>query len=169
MKEGTVVTFYSWKGGVGRTLALANTAVQLARAGRNVLMIDWDLEAPGLDRYFLQGTGNDTQKCSISNPRNPQGLFGLLRRAKVDKDGRFNDDDWADSIRTIEVPAIEATATSTYSPKPGRLDLLPSGDNSPGYSGDLAAFSWDDFLRPPTGESGLRTQGIIGYHNTISC
>jgi MinD-like ATPase involved in chromosome partitioning or flagellar assembly len=50
-----VVTFYSWKGGVGRTMALANAAVQLARAGLNVLMVDWDLEAPGLDRYFLPG------------------------------------------------------------------------------------------------------------------
>ena len=30
---GTIVTFYSWKGGVGRTMALANTAVQLANFG----------------------------------------------------------------------------------------------------------------------------------------
>ncbi len=35
-------------------MALANTAVQLARLGRGVLMVDWDLEAPGLERYFQQ-------------------------------------------------------------------------------------------------------------------
>ena len=42
------VTFYSYKGGVGRTLALANVALLLTRYGRKVLVVDADLEAPGL-------------------------------------------------------------------------------------------------------------------------
>ena len=46
-----VVTFYSYKGGVGRTLALANVAMDLARRGRHVLLVDFDLEAPGLDTF----------------------------------------------------------------------------------------------------------------------
>ncbi|HEX3649799.1 MAG TPA: CATRA system-associated protein, partial [Pseudonocardiaceae bacterium] len=49
---GTIVTFYSYKGGVGRSFALANVAVLLARWGYRVLTIDWDLEAPGLHHYF---------------------------------------------------------------------------------------------------------------------
>lgn len=48
----SIVTFYSYKGGVGRSLALANVAVHLARTGKKVLVIDWDLEAPGLEEYF---------------------------------------------------------------------------------------------------------------------
>src|SRR5882724_3937262 len=47
-----IITFYSYKGGVGRTFALANIAVLLARRGKRVLLMDWDLEAPGLHRYF---------------------------------------------------------------------------------------------------------------------
>jgi Mrp family chromosome partitioning ATPase len=47
-----VVTFYSYKGGTGRSMALANVAWILASAGNRVLAIDWDLEAPGLHRYF---------------------------------------------------------------------------------------------------------------------
>jgi iron(II)-dependent oxidoreductase len=43
-----VVTFYSFKGGVGRSLALANIALLLATRGRRVLAADFDLEAPGL-------------------------------------------------------------------------------------------------------------------------
>ncbi|MBI4609355.1 MAG: AAA family ATPase, partial [Candidatus Rokubacteria bacterium] len=43
-----VVTFYSFKGGVGRSLAAANIAVSLADAGLQVLLVDFDLEAPGL-------------------------------------------------------------------------------------------------------------------------
>ncbi|MFD2350514.1 AAA family ATPase [Nonomuraea ferruginea] len=50
--EGQVVTFYSYKGGAGRTMALANTAWLLASNGLRVLAIDWDLESPGLHKYF---------------------------------------------------------------------------------------------------------------------
>ncbi|MCP2167245.1 KGGVGR-motif variant AAA ATPase [Goodfellowiella coeruleoviolacea] len=49
---GTVITFYSYKGGVGRSFTLANVAVLLARWGYRVLAVDWDLEAPGLHHYF---------------------------------------------------------------------------------------------------------------------
>lgn len=49
---GTVITFYSYKGGVGRSFTMANIAVLLARWGYRVLTIDWDLEAPGLHHYF---------------------------------------------------------------------------------------------------------------------
>lgn len=45
------VTFYSYKGGVGRSMALANVAADLATRGRRVVMIDFDLEAPGLDAF----------------------------------------------------------------------------------------------------------------------
>ena len=43
-----IVAFYSFKGGVGRTTALAAAAMLLARAGRRVAVVDLDLEAPGL-------------------------------------------------------------------------------------------------------------------------
>nr|BFE83611.1 hypothetical protein GCM10020093_062120 [Planobispora longispora] len=46
MSEGQVITFYSYKGGTGRTMALANTAWILASAGKRVLVVDWDLESP---------------------------------------------------------------------------------------------------------------------------
>ena len=51
-RPGRIVTFYSYKGGTGRSMALANIAWLLAMAGQQVLVVDWDLEAPGLHRYF---------------------------------------------------------------------------------------------------------------------
>lgn len=48
----SIVTFYSYKGGVGRTMALVNTAHILARDGWRVLMVDFDLEAPGMTHFF---------------------------------------------------------------------------------------------------------------------
>ena len=69
MSSGKVVTFYSYKGGVGRTLALANVAVCLVRWGYRVLCIDWDLEAPGLHLYF---------KSTVQPDSTPSGLVDLV-------------------------------------------------------------------------------------------
>lgn len=49
------IVFASLKGGVGRSTALTVTASDLARRGRNVLVIDLDLEAPGLGHLLLEG------------------------------------------------------------------------------------------------------------------
>ena len=46
------VTFYSFKGGVGRTTALTHVASILAMGGHKVVAIDLDLEAPGLSTAF---------------------------------------------------------------------------------------------------------------------
>src|ERR1700739_3100573 len=51
-KRGEIVTFYSYKGGQGRSIMLANVAWILASNGKRVLALDWDLEAPGLHHYF---------------------------------------------------------------------------------------------------------------------
>jgi len=42
-----ILSFYSFKGGVGRTTALLAVAVNAARAGLRCLIVDFDLEAPG--------------------------------------------------------------------------------------------------------------------------
>jgi cellulose biosynthesis protein BcsQ len=52
--SGAVVTFYSFKGGVGRSFALANISVILAEWGYRVLTVDWDIEAPGLEYFFAR-------------------------------------------------------------------------------------------------------------------
>jgi hypothetical protein len=47
------IVFASLKGGVGRSTALAVTAFDTAARGQNVLVIDLDLEAPGLGELLL--------------------------------------------------------------------------------------------------------------------
>lgn len=47
-----IYTFYSFKGGVGRSMALANIADLLYQAHLKTIIIDWDLEAPGLERFY---------------------------------------------------------------------------------------------------------------------
>jgi MinD-like ATPase involved in chromosome partitioning or flagellar assembly len=48
-----VVTFYSFRGGVGRTMAVVNIGAALAKQGRRVLLADFDLESPGISHYAL--------------------------------------------------------------------------------------------------------------------
>lgn len=43
-----IVAFYSFKGGVGRTTSLAAVAWNLIKEGKKVILVDLDLEAPGL-------------------------------------------------------------------------------------------------------------------------
>lgn len=46
------IVFHSYKGGVGRTLALSNLGVALSRIHKRVLIMDWDFDAPGLAIKF---------------------------------------------------------------------------------------------------------------------
>src|ERR1051325_5278271 len=47
------IVFASLKGGVGRSTALAIAAADLARRNKNVLVVDLDLEAPGVGDLLL--------------------------------------------------------------------------------------------------------------------
>ena len=51
------IMFYSYKGGSGRTVAVANVSAALAKLGKRVAAIDLDFEAPGLHYVFgAEGT-----------------------------------------------------------------------------------------------------------------
>lgn len=62
-RSSNLITFYSYKGGVGRTTALALTATRLAREGKKVFVIDCDFEAPGLVNFFR--AGSELQKGGV--------------------------------------------------------------------------------------------------------
>jgi cellulose biosynthesis protein BcsQ len=47
-----IVVFYSFKGGLGRSTCLASFAIQRARTGERVVVLDLDLDSPGLGRVL---------------------------------------------------------------------------------------------------------------------
>jgi len=51
-----VIAFYSFKGGVGRTTALSSFAIQRAQLGETVVIVDLDLDAPGVGTLLGTGT-----------------------------------------------------------------------------------------------------------------
>ena len=46
-------------------MALANEAVLMAQSGKRVLMLDWDLEAPGLSKYFSAFIPKNATKAGL--------------------------------------------------------------------------------------------------------
>ena len=133
MSRSRVVTFYSYKGGVGRTAALANIGVLLAAGGKRVLMVDCDLEAPGLDRYFRSYiSGSLPEAC---------GMIHLLHDA-----ARSSRAAWGFHARPIVLPGI-----SKSNANPITVDLISSGVASPNYSELVSTFSWQKFFEIDSG------------------
>ncbi|RFP62954.1 MAG: ParA family protein [Limnothrix sp. CACIAM 69d] len=50
LRSPRTVAFYSFKGGVGRTTALIHVAWLLVKQGKKVVVVDLDIEAPGLSK-----------------------------------------------------------------------------------------------------------------------
>ncbi|WP_226623165.1 KGGVGR-motif variant AAA ATPase [Alloyangia pacifica] len=68
-----IIAFYGFKGGAGRSFLLASTAALLMASGKRVLVMDADLEAPGLGDFF--DDAGDTK-------RGVQGILGDAWRHK---------------------------------------------------------------------------------------
>lgn len=116
-----VVTFYSYKGGVGRTLLLAWVARALAARGKRVLALDLDLEAPGLPAKLRP----------MSEPRAGLGVVDLLLRFQGGASPPADLVHWCLPVATEQ----------------GRLWLLPAGAAPlPGYWQALSKISWESLF-----------------------
>lgn len=72
-----IYTFYSYKGGVGRSMAMANIAEYFYRKGLRVVAIDWDLEAPGLESFFYNQQ-DESESARVKLIRSQLGLIDML-------------------------------------------------------------------------------------------
>ena len=134
-----VITFYSYKGGTGRTMALANIACLFAQQNKRVLVIDWDLEAPGL-HYYLPSSGSEAV-----NP-NSAGVVEYFTHALelVESTTREDDEDsYAEHI-LAQIPFCEFRRETNVA----NIDLMPAGRfGSTGcpdqiYQRQLAKIDW---------------------------
>jgi cellulose biosynthesis protein BcsQ/tetratricopeptide (TPR) repeat protein len=143
---GRIVTFYSYKGGTGRTMALANVAWILASNGRRVLTIDWDLESPGLHRFYHPFLDDKTLSTS-------DGVIDLLRAfAEQARKGVRSQDGIAEHARVLAY----AVSLDWDFPDGGGIDLLPAGRQGPAYSGTVSTFNWPSFYDRLGGAAFLR-------------
>jgi tetratricopeptide (TPR) repeat protein/cellulose biosynthesis protein BcsQ len=145
-KPGKVITFYSYKGGTGRSMALANVACLLAQRSthsRGVLMMDWDLEAPGLHRFFRDRFTQRFGDGETSEPRmnTAPGLIDLFfdlatATASTAPNAQSEDDAYA----LMETFDIDKYIIQTDVPS---LSLLKAGAFTEHYSQRVTTFNWE--------------------------
>src|SRR6266853_3686476 len=148
-QSGTITTFYSYKGGTGRSMALANIACllaeRLASSSQKVLMMDWDLEAPGLHRFFT------TQLESIEHADRPGIIdyFYELRRHLKETKGLYEKmiagEGWKvlDEILPLDNYLIPNVVVGADLIKAGRFDAHYRFD--PHYAELVGSFDWVNF------------------------
>jgi len=146
LRGGEVITFYSYKGGTGRSMLLANVGWQLASAGKRVLLVDWDLEAPGLHRYFKPFLGEDVEL------REQPGVLEWVT------------DYWEARIDAPDAPLDELVASAADPRRyvrplktegflhEGTLDLMCAGRQDRYYAQSVADFDWTRLYEKLNGE-----------------
>lgn len=126
-----IMVFYSFKGGVGRTTALASFAIQRARAGERVAVLDFDLDAPGAGTLLAADEKGTIAHWGVVDYllERPMGevelrdYYHACRRSGVTGDGEM-----------LVVPAGSLDPEREYLGKLARLDLEPpatQGDPHP--------------------------------------
>jgi Mrp family chromosome partitioning ATPase/tetratricopeptide (TPR) repeat protein len=158
---GRVVTFYSYKGGTGRSMALANVAWILASNGKKVLAVDWDLEAPGLHRYFAPFLLD----AELTSSRGLMDLLVDFAAATVSDPEEECAPDW---YRPLLDRVLRYVSSLRWSFGEGTLDLLPAGRQGPQYGAMVTGFNWQRFYDEQGGGTFLdelrgRLCGIYDY------
>jgi MinD-like ATPase involved in chromosome partitioning or flagellar assembly len=136
--NGKIVTFYSYKGGTGRTMALANVGWILASTGLKVLVIDWDLDSPGLHRYFHPFVDS---KLVAATPGVIELINDYAWAATVHEDNRAVD--WHRQYAKILPHAISLNWNGF--PDQGTLDYVSAGRKNRDYTSSLTSIDWDNF------------------------
>ncbi|WP_445175821.1 tyrosine-protein kinase family protein [Microcoleus sp.] len=118
-----IVSFFSFKGGVGRTSTLVATALSLARNGHRVAIVDLDLEAPGLATIFSPDNSNNL------------GVIDYLLEKKIQKDNL--------KLRTYIMPINEQTLLGDDGQP---LQLLSAGTVDDNYLEKLARLDFQNLV-----------------------
>jgi cellulose biosynthesis protein BcsQ len=169
---GEIITFYSYKGGTGRSMALANVAHILAwrvAPPKKVLMIDWDLEAPGLHKYFFDELKVNFSAATIrgypTTLNEAPGLIDFLHEVAVFYQTKYPSDQLGvmhaetDKAESAFRAALSSHPLAEYvlkvdSPdnvssradRPPGLFLLKAGNQKASkYVEQIRAFDWQKF------------------------
>lgn len=122
MTKNNKIAFYSYKGGTGRTLALANVASYLVRFGFKVCIVDMDLEAPGIHYKFM--SPNDTRHSNMKGVVDYVDFFANKMYSPPDSE-------FDDYLLHIDE----------------NISIMPSGNvNSEAYWEKLANLDWHELL-----------------------
>lgn len=153
--KASFVTFYSFKGGVGRSMALINTAGILAGRGFRVLVIDLDLEAPGLSYLNPDAPDASPTKRKPKKRSLQLGFVDLLSDAK--ERGQEAD------LFALSARDLAERYTQTYSLpeefrefQDGSLHIMPAGKFDGSYAQRFDALDLRQLYQEGLGEPLIR-------------
>ena len=153
--RGSVVTFYSYKGGTGRSMALANTACVLAERERNdpdaVLVVDWDLEAPGLHRFFPPRLRGDTSAMDLGLDDQPGLIDVFIALAAALPEAEPANEEEAERAAAQAIAALPLARYITATEVPGVLLMRAGRDDDGLYSRRVNTFDWEALFRRAPG------------------
>ncbi len=148
MEKTQFITFYSYKGGVGRTLALGNMAWEAASNGKSVVVIDFDLEAPGLPSLV---PFREPIKKHLKDKQKNGGLFEFIQY--------FQKHQVIPSLSDFYAAAPIRNNDFTGS---GEIHIVPAGHENVAYRDKLQSFDWDKFYEEENGR-----ELFYNFRNTI--
>lgn len=122
-----IIVFYSFKGGLGRSTLLASFAIQRARMGERVCVLDFDLDSPGIGRLLSADPAGMTVGWGV--------VDFLLERSPT------------------EAPLADYFHRCDRVAGAGEIVVFPSGYMDEGYADKLARVDLEE--APEAHESGL--------------
>jgi MinD-like ATPase involved in chromosome partitioning or flagellar assembly len=126
-------------------MALANVAWILASAGKKVLIMDWDLEAPGVHHFF-------EPFLDVDVVIRRSGVIDMLREYE---DAIVHDKDCtAEDVRRLATVDIHTTPVD-WEFRGGRLNILSAGRQNASYSPTLGERDWTRFFEELNGADFL--------------
>lgn len=157
-----IFTFYSYKGGVGRSMALLNMAYFLHARGRHVLIVDLDLDAPGASGFLhrseeLQTQANtgdvvDVLAAVVRQVRNsPAGTEPSLPALRLEA-----------FLRSVK-PSKYAKAVHPKAPR-ARLDVL-AADQARDYTARLSALELSTLSADQIAQTSDLLRGVLFQHS----
>ena len=141
--KGTIITFYSYKGGTGRSMSIANIACLMSKkyasSSNRILMIDFDLEAPGLHNFFskISKKLNDDYLGVINYFHAMNHIF--KKDKSVYLNSISNDYKLLENILPIHNYIIPDVMPN--------LDMMKAGHFNLDYSALVTSFDWYTFYR----------------------
>ena len=138
---GKLISFYSFKGGVGRTQLCCNVASYLAfKRNKRVLLWDWDFEAPGISHYFEIHTIDPKYVGTVD-------LFESYLTLDHGTEEAYKTTLEIDHIIDLGKPLNRDDKNDSC------IHLLPSGNfSNPKYSSQIVQFDWYYFFHVRNGK-----------------
>jgi len=141
-------------------MCLANIAWLLASSGHKTLVVDWDLEAPGLHRFFHPFLP-DPELASTD------GLIEFLQEYVAEalrpRSAKTHSADWY--ARTSKLTRYAFSLRRTEFSGGGTLDFVPAGRQDAGYASKVTSFDWERFFTRFGG--GLFLQAVREHLRSI--